>query len=72
MPGAVSQRAAGNASLIGVMVESNLEDGNQPIPADLSALRYGVSVTDACIGWETSERMLRQGHQTLSLAAASR
>ncbi len=65
MQSAVAQRAAGNTSVIGVMVESNLEDGSQPIPPDLSHLRYGVSITDACVGWETTERMLRQGHQML-------
>lgn len=66
MQSAVAQRAAGNTSLIGVMVESNLEDGNQPIPGDLSKLKYGVSITDACVGWETTERMLRQGHEILA------
>lgn len=66
MQSAVAQRAAGNTSLIGVMVESNLEDGNQPIPADLSKLKHGVSITDACVGWETTERMLRQGHDILA------
>jgi 3-deoxy-7-phosphoheptulonate synthase len=42
------------------MLESNLESGNQKIPADLSELRYGVSVTDACIDWETTEQTLKQ------------
>ncbi len=45
-------------ALIGMMIESNLFEGKQPIPADLSQLRYGVSVTDACVGWETTEQML--------------
>jgi 3-deoxy-7-phosphoheptulonate synthase len=54
----VQQRVAGNRDLIGIMVESNLEEGNQPIPTDRRQLRYGVSVTDACVGWETTERML--------------
>jgi 3-deoxy-7-phosphoheptulonate synthase len=54
----VQQRVAGNQDLIGIMVESNLEEGNQPIPTDRRQLRYGVSVTDACVGWETTERML--------------
>ena len=58
----VQQRVAGNRDLIGLMVESNLEEGNQPIPADRRQLRYGVSVTDACVGWETTERMLRQAY----------
>ncbi len=62
---AIEQRVAGNTSLIGLMVESNLVEGSQPIPADLSQLRRGVSVTDACVGWETTERMLRYAHQAL-------
>ena len=49
----------GNASIIGVMLESNLEEGNQPIPDDLSEIRYGVSVTDACVGWDTTKTLLR-------------
>lgn len=55
----LAQRSAGNQNLIGVMVESNLEAGTQPIPDDHSQLRYGMSVTDACVGWETTEHMLR-------------
>ena len=53
------QRAAGNTAIIGLLVESNLHEGSQPIPQDLSTLRYGVSITDECVGWETTERMLR-------------
>lgn len=53
------QRQAGNTDIIGLLVESNLHEGSQPIPADLTQLRYGVSVTDECVGWETTERMLR-------------
>lgn len=56
----VNQVAEGNRSIIGMMLESNLHAGNQPIPADLSQLKYGVSVTDACIDWETSEQLLRE------------
>lgn len=55
----LEQRSAGNRNLIGMMVESNLEPGAQPIPTDRSQLRYGMSITDACVGWETTERMLR-------------
>ena len=58
----VQQRVAGNRELIGIMVESNLQDGNQKIPTDLSQLRYGVSVTDACVNWDTTERMLRHAY----------
>jgi 3-deoxy-7-phosphoheptulonate synthase len=53
-----NQILEGNSSIVGLMLESNLHWGNQPIPADLSTLRYGVSVTDPCIDWETTERLL--------------
>jgi 3-deoxy-7-phosphoheptulonate synthase len=49
----------GNRSIMGVMLESNLGAGNQIIPADLGQLKYGVSVTDACIDWPTTEKLLR-------------
>jgi 3-deoxy-7-phosphoheptulonate synthase len=61
----IQQRVEGTRSLIGLMVESNLHEGNQPIPKDLNDLRYGVSLTDSCIGWETTERLLRWGYETL-------
>jgi 3-deoxy-7-phosphoheptulonate synthase len=49
----------GNQSIVGVMLESNILAGNQSIPADLKQLKYGLSVTDACIDWETTEKLLR-------------
>jgi 3-deoxy-7-phosphoheptulonate synthase len=55
----------GNTSIIGVMIESFIEAGNQPIPEDLSQLRYGCSVTDACVDWATTETMLRETHDLL-------
>jgi len=55
-----SQIRDGNQSIIGVMLESNLEAGNQPIPDDLADLKYGVSITDACIDWESTEILLRE------------
>ena len=61
----VEQIAAGNRSICALMIESNLEAGNQPIPEDLAALRYGVSVTDKCVDWATTERMLRHAHAVL-------
>ena len=54
----IQQIVDGNTSIIGLMLESNLEAGNQKIPADLSQLRYGVSVTDGCIDWESTESLL--------------
>ena len=55
----VNQIRLGNKSLVGVMIESNIEAGNQPIPADLSQLKYGCSVTDGCVDWDTTEKMIR-------------
>lgn len=54
------QIEAGNTSIIGVMLESNLRAGNQPIPEDLEEIQYGVSVTDACLDWESTEKALRE------------
>jgi 3-deoxy-7-phosphoheptulonate synthase len=54
-----NQILEGNRSIVGAMLESNLEAGNQPIPADPAALRYGVSVTDACMDWPTTAAALR-------------
>jgi len=62
----IEQRMGGTRSLIGMMVESHLFEGNQPIPKNPAELRYGVSITDSCIGWETTERMLRWGYETLA------
>lgn len=59
MADVVSQIRNGNKSLLGVMIESNIEAGNQPIPADLSQLKYGCSVTDGCVDWDTTEKMIR-------------
>jgi 3-deoxy-7-phosphoheptulonate synthase len=50
----------GNQSIQGLMVESHLNWGNQSIPENLADLKYGVSVTDACIDWETTEKALHE------------
>ncbi|HEU0201385.1 MAG TPA: 3-deoxy-7-phosphoheptulonate synthase, partial [Burkholderiaceae bacterium] len=68
----VHQIKEGNRSIAGLMLESNLFAGNQPIPDDLSKLRYGVSVTDACIGWDTTEELLRRAHAELRPVLAQR
>ncbi len=64
----IDQRIRGNTSIIGLMLESNLGEGNQKIPADLTQLRYGVSITDACVGWAKTEELLRHAHKVLSRA----
>ena len=61
----IQQRVEGTKSLIGMMVESHLNEGNQPIPKNAADLEYGVSITDSCIGWEATERMLRWGYEKL-------
>ncbi len=62
----IDQIAAGNRSIMGVMLESNLEAGNQKLSSDRSALKYGVSVTDPCIDWPTTERCLLESAQLLA------
>jgi 3-deoxy-7-phosphoheptulonate synthase len=57
----VEQRRAGTRGLIGVMLESHLHEGQQPFPRPREELRYGVSITDACLGWDATERLLREG-----------
>jgi len=65
MENVTSQILDGNRSIIGLMVESHLHAGSQPILADRAAMHYGVSVTDGCIGWETTERAIRTMHEKL-------
>ncbi|WP_455382704.1 3-deoxy-7-phosphoheptulonate synthase [Salinispira pacifica] len=64
----VRQRIEGNRAIIGFMLESNIHEGNQPIPEDIAELKYGVSITDACISWDKTEELLRR--TTDALAAA--
>ncbi|WP_373100140.1 MULTISPECIES: 3-deoxy-7-phosphoheptulonate synthase [Pasteurellaceae] len=56
---AVRQIVNGNRAIIGLMLESNLYAGNQSAEQPVSDMQYGVSITDACIDWDTSERLLR-------------
>jgi 3-deoxy-7-phosphoheptulonate synthase len=65
MADVVNQIRFGNQSLVGVMVESNIVAGKQSIPEDLSQLKYGCSVTDGCVGWETTEKMIRDADTLL-------
>ncbi len=65
----ITQRVEGNQAIIGLMLESYLEEGNQPFPEDPARLRYGVSITDACVSWETTERLLRHAAQKLADSA---
>jgi 3-deoxy-7-phosphoheptulonate synthase len=55
----LAQRAAGNRHLIGAMLESHIHFGAQSLPPDPAGLKYGISITDACMDWETTEALLR-------------
>lgn len=63
----INQIRFGNRSIVGVMIESNLAGGNQPIPipSNLSDLKYGCSVTDACLDWEATEKTIREAANVL-------
>jgi 3-deoxy-7-phosphoheptulonate synthase len=61
----VAQILDGNRSIVGLMLESHLKSGNQAIPKDLTELEYGVSITDPCIDWPTTETLLLKVHQSL-------
>ncbi len=61
-----NQVSDGNRSILGIMLESNLHAGNQPIPTQLDQLQYGVSVTDGCIDWESTTNLLQEINQKLS------
>ena len=61
----VAQIADGNRSIVGLMLESHLKAGSQSIPKDLSKLEYGMSITDPCIDWQTTESLLLRLHRSL-------
>jgi 3-deoxy-7-phosphoheptulonate synthase len=62
----VEQLVAGRTSIIGAMLESNLEGGSQPFPVPREQLRHGVSITDACLGWAGTEALIREVHTRLA------
>ncbi|MGR6860779.1 3-deoxy-7-phosphoheptulonate synthase [Aliivibrio salmonicida] len=61
----IHQIREGNKSIIGLMIESHLNEGNQPSDIPLSEMKYGVSITDACINWGSTEALLRHTHKEL-------
>ena len=65
----VEQRVEGNTDIIGCMVESNLAPGKQDLGDAPSQLNYGVSITDACIGWKETEELLTWTHAKVGKAA---
>ncbi|MCU0939107.1 MAG: 3-deoxy-7-phosphoheptulonate synthase [Burkholderiaceae bacterium] len=68
----VHQIKEGSPAIVGMMLESHLHAGNQPIPPDLSRLKYGVSVTDACIDWETTRSVLLRACDELAPVVKAR
>jgi 3-deoxy-7-phosphoheptulonate synthase len=67
----INQRIDGNDALIGMMLESNLKEGQQKNTGDLTKMHYGVSITDACISWETTESLIESAHSQLSRCTAA-
>ncbi len=63
---AINQRMDGNSGIVGLMLESNLHEGSQKNTCELSTMKYGVSITDACISWELTERLILSAHDHLS------
>ena len=72
MADCVHQILRGNRSIVGLMVESFLEGGSQPMGSDLSLLKYGCSITDPCLGWERTEEMVLQARERLKAVVGGR
>ncbi len=72
MDNVANQIVEGNQSIVGLMIESNINAGNQSLKADLKAMEYGVSVTDACIDWATTEQSLRDMASKIAPVLATR
>ena len=72
MDDCVSQIVEGNKSIVGLMLESNLNGGNQKISDNPQDLEYGVSVTDACIDWQTTEKCVIEASKKLAPVLAKR
>ena len=66
----LEQRVAGDRSIVGVMLESNIAAGSQPVKTNRAELAYGVSITDGCIGWDETESLLVEAHQRLGQQAS--
>ncbi|MCC2667723.1 MAG: 3-deoxy-D-arabinoheptulosonate-7-phosphate synthase [Armatimonadetes bacterium] len=62
----IDQVLEGNSSIVGLMLEGHLFAGRQDVPADPKELRYGVSITDGCIDWETTEQLILDAHERLA------
>jgi 3-deoxy-7-phosphoheptulonate synthase len=62
----LEQRLAGNRSIVGLMLESNLNPGRQELSPNLSQLKFGVSITDGCIGWDETQELILAADAQLS------
>ena len=62
----IQQRANGNTGIVGLMLESHLNAGNQSLNGDASTLKYGVSITDPCVDWATTEELLREAAEVIA------
>ncbi|NQW17739.1 MAG: 3-deoxy-7-phosphoheptulonate synthase [Chloroflexi bacterium] len=62
----INQRVGGDEAVVGIMVESHINEGAQKLGDDPFALEYGVSITDACVGWEETETLLLEANEALS------
>lgn len=61
----IDQIVAGDSAIVGLMLESNINEGNQPIPDDIRDLKYGISITDKCINWSETEEIILQAYDKL-------
>ena len=68
----LEQRAQGNPNIMGLMLESNLFEGSQKLGGDPAQLKYGVSITDACTGWDDTRELLMRAHEMLGQETVSR
>jgi 3-deoxy-7-phosphoheptulonate synthase len=63
----IDQILKGNSKILGMILESNLESGKQPFHSDPSKFQYGVSVTDSCLDWNTTEHWILWAYEKLSM-----
>jgi 3-deoxy-7-phosphoheptulonate synthase len=68
----VQQIKEGNRSIVGIMLESHLSEGNQSLGKNLDELKYGVSITDACIDWPTTATLFEELNNSLRTALPAR
>ena len=67
----ISQRVAGNDTIVGLMLESNLKAGNQSLSSNLDALEYGLSITDACIDIDETAELLHSAYESLDATTSA-